>query len=46
MYSLVVSDSSKYKKAKYVNKNIVGEISHNEFKDVLLDKKMFKTFNK
>ena len=31
IYSILVSDSSKYKKPKCVNKNPVAEIGHNEF---------------
>ena len=37
MYLIVVSDSSKYIKAKGLNKNVVAKISHNEYKDVLLN---------
>ena len=39
MYSILVIDFSGYKKAKGVNKNIVAEISYNEYKNVLLHKK-------
>ena len=39
MYSFLVDDSSKHKKAKGVNKNVVATISHGEYKDVLLNKK-------
>ena len=38
MYSYLVDDNSEYKKAKDVNKN-VATIGHNEYKDVLLNKK-------
>ena len=38
MYSFLV-DSSEHKKAKCVNKNVVAIIHHNEYKDVLLNKK-------
>ena len=38
MYSSLVDDNSKHKKAKGVNKNVVTTISHNEYKDVLLNK--------
>ena len=31
LYSIIKSDSSKYKKAKGVNKNVVAKISHKEF---------------
>ena len=37
MYSFLVDDSSELKKAKGVNKNTVAKISHNEFKDNLLN---------
>ena len=37
MHLIVVSDSSKYIKAKGLNKNVVAKISHNEYKDVLLN---------
>ena len=36
MYSFLIPDNSKHKKAKGVNKN-VATISHNEYKDVLLN---------
>ena len=39
MFSILVSDSSEYKKAIGANENFVGKISHNEYKDVLLNKK-------
>ena len=39
MYSYLVDDNSEHKKAKGVNKNAVATISHNEYKDVLLNKK-------
>ena len=42
MYSHLVDDNSKYKKAKVINKNAVATISHNEYKDVLLDKKCLR----
>ena len=42
MYSYLVDDNSEHKKAKGVNKNIVATISHNEYKDVLLNKKCFR----
>ena len=41
MYSILVSDSSEYEKAKGVNKNIVAKIGHSEYKNVFLNKKMF-----
>ena len=39
MYSYLVDDKSEHKKAKGVNRNVVATISHNEYKDVLLNKK-------
>ena len=44
MYSFLV-DNNEHKKAKAGNKNIVATIRHNEYKDVLLNKKMYKTLN-
>ena len=41
MYSFLV-DNNKHKKAKGVNKHVVATISHNEYKDVLLNKKCIK----
>ena len=38
IYSYFVSDNTKHKKAKGVNKNVAATISHNEYKDVLLNK--------
>ena len=37
-YSFLVNNNE-YEKAKDVNKNVVATISHNEYKDVLLNKK-------
>ena len=42
MYWYFVDDISEYKKEKGVNKNAVATISHNEYKDVLLDKKCLR----
>ena len=42
MYSLLVDDNSEYKYAKRVNKNVVATIGHNEYKDVLLNKKSLR----
>ena len=42
MYSFLVDDSSEHKKAKDVNRNVVGKITHNEYKDVLLNKKCLR----
>ena len=41
IYLILVSDSGKYKKIKGVNENVVAKISHNEYLDVLLNKKCF-----
>ena len=40
--SYLVDDNSEHKKAKGVNKNVVATISHNEYKDVLLNKKCLR----
>ena len=42
MYSYLVDDNSEDKKAKSVNKNVVATMSHNEYKDVLLNKKCLR----
>ena len=42
MYSYLADDNSEYKVAKGVNKNVVVTISHNEYKDVLLNKKCLR----
>ena len=39
MYSYLVDDNSEHKKAEGVNRNVVATISHNRYKDVLLNKK-------
>ena len=39
IYSFLVGDNSEHKKAKAVNSNVVATISHNEYKDVLLNNK-------
>ena len=38
MYLILAGNSSEYVKAKSVNKNVLAKISHNEYKDVLLNK--------
>ena len=35
-------DNSKHKKAKDVNKNVAATVSHNEYKDVLLNNKCIR----
>ena len=42
MYSYLVNDNSEYKRAKGVNKSVVATISHNEYKDVLLNQKCLR----
>ena len=42
MSSFLVDDSGEHKKAKGVNKNIVTAVSHNEYKDVLLNNKCLR----
>ena len=42
MYSTLVSNSSEYKKAKGVYKNVVAKINHNGYKDILLNKKCLR----
>ena len=38
MCSILVTDSSEYKKAKGLKENVIAKISRNEYKDVLLNK--------
>ena len=38
----MVDDNSEHKNAKGVNKNVVSTISHNEYKDVLLNDKYLR----
>ena len=42
MYSFFVYDSSEDKKANSVNKKVVTTISHNEYKDVLLNNRCLR----
>ena len=42
MDSYLVYDNSEYKKEKGVNRNVVATISHNKYKDVLLNKKCLR----
>ena len=42
MYSFFTDDSSEHKKAKDVNKNVVATISHNDYKDALLNNKCLR----
>ena len=42
MYSFLGDDGSKHKKAKDVNGNVVVTISHNLYKDVLLNNKCLR----
>ena len=45
MYYFLVDDSSEYKKAKGVNRNVVATVRHGEYKDVLLNKFFFDKLN-
>ena len=42
MYSYLVNDNSDHKKTKGVNRNFLATITHNEYKDVLLNKKCLR----
>ena len=42
MYSYLVDDNSEHKKAKGVNRNVVAAISHNVYKNVLLNNKYLR----
>ena len=42
MFSILVSNSSEYKKRKTANKNLAAKVSNNEYKDVLLNKKCLR----
>ena len=42
MYSVLVDGNSEYKKEKGINRNVFVTISHNEFKDVLLNNKCLR----
>ena len=42
MYSFLVDGDSEHKKAKDANKNVVATISHNEYKNVLLNNKSLR----
>ena len=42
LYSYLIDDNSEHKKAKSVIKTIVATISHNEYKDVLFNKKCLR----
>ena len=42
MYSFLVDDNNEHKKAKGVNRNVVVTISHNEYKNVLLNNKCLR----
>ena len=41
-YSYLVDDNSEHKKPKGVNRNVVGTISHDKYKDVFLNKKCLR----
>ena len=42
MYSFLVDDNREPKKAKCVNRNVDTTVSHNEYKDVLLNNKYLR----
>ena len=42
MYSFLVDDNREHKKAEGVNRSVVATISHNEYKDILLNNKCLK----
>ena len=42
LYSFLVDDNSEHKKAKDMNRNVVATVSHNEYKDVLLNNKCIR----
>ena len=42
MYSYLVDDNSDHEKAKGINKSVGVTIIHNEYKDVLLNKKCLR----
>ena len=42
MYPFLVDYNSEHKKAKDVNRNVVGTISHSEYKDFLLNNKCIR----
>ena len=42
MYSILVDNNSEHKKTKNMNRNVVGTISHNEYKDVSLNSKCIR----
>ena len=42
MYWFLVDDSSEHKKANFVIKNVVAKTSHNEYKDVLFNRKCLR----
>ena len=42
MYSYLVSYTSEHKKGKSVNRSVVATVSHNKYKDVLLNKRCLR----
>ena len=42
MYSFLVDGNSEHKNAKDVNTNVLAKISHNKYKDVLLNNKCLR----
>ena len=41
VYSYLVDDNREHKKTMGINKNVVATVSHNEYKDVLLNKNVW-----
>ena len=41
-YSFLVGDSSEHKKAKGGSRNVAATVSHNEYKDILLNNKSLR----
>ena len=42
IYSILITNSSEYKKAKGVNRNVAPKIGHNNYKYVLLNKNFLR----
>ena len=42
MYSFLVDDNGEHKRAKGMSRNVVATISHNKYKDVLLNNKCIR----
>ena len=46
MYSFLVNDNSEHKRVQGMSINVIEKIIHNEYKDFLLNQKLFEAFNK